>query len=120
MKKLSGQTVCDGLGVSHTDWSAGGAHPKSYRPWEVRSGLIAKARSTPEECNAAAAIQDAQRMFVRARELAAPGAGSAAAVCEGGALAQPAATYDHALPGNCTLVSAGLQGAPPLAAALGG
>ena len=65
MKDLSNQTECSGYGVSFTDWSGGGAHPKSYAPEEVTPHLIANVtRQAPDLCDSDAAHREAQGMFI--------------------------------------------------------
>ena len=55
-KGLDEESFCHIDGVVATDWSAGGPHPKTYKSWETRPGLIRKAQGLDRGCNASAAI----------------------------------------------------------------
>ncbi|EFN51060.1 hypothetical protein CHLNCDRAFT_141408 [Chlorella variabilis] len=99
-KGLDEESFCHIDGVVATDWSAGGPHPKTYKSWETRPGLIRKAQGLDRGCNASAAIADAHRRYVPKQ--AAFGA-SSSRLCDT-TLADLAA-YAHALPGNCSLTA---------------
>ncbi|KAL4426017.1 hypothetical protein ABPG75_010033 [Micractinium tetrahymenae] len=111
-KGLDAESSCYIDGIVAADWSAGGAHPKAYRSWEVRRGLIHKARGEDRGCNATAAISGGQRMFVPKHVAFGQPAGVASSgeaawqrgVC-GTMLAPPLPAFDQPLALNCSLTS---------------
>ncbi|KAK9842061.1 hypothetical protein WJX81_006609 [Elliptochloris bilobata] len=58
------ETDCTGR-LSNVDWTPGGPHPKTFLPSEVTAARLRELR-LPEQCDAAAAVTLAERLFVLA------------------------------------------------------